>query len=234
MLHLPDRPSTSAVVCCHGLLADKNGPKQRFLASELCRRGHLALRFDFTGRGESAGDLLELTLARQVEDCRAALELLKARGARTLGLFGSSFGGSTAIMVAAQNTIAALVTLAAPARTRRLFSRHAGPQGLEKWQQKGSIQFDGVPIGYSVYREALAMEPLAAARNISCPWLILHGELDETVPVEDATLLGRECRSARFERLPGADHRLSDQAVMRKAMLLAADFLDLELKGKLK
>jgi dienelactone hydrolase len=46
---------------------------------------------------------------------------------------------------------------------------------------------------------------LAAARTIRAPWLIVHGEEDESVPVTDADRLA-EASSGELLHIPGANH----------------------------
>lgn len=224
VLHLPDSPARGGVVSCHGMLADKDGPKHRTLAGELCRRGLAALRFDFSGRGESQGDLLDLTIEREVAECRAAMELLRSEGVEPIGLFGSSLGGTAALCAAAGGGAAALVTLSAPARMRRLLSSRAGAEGLERWRREGRALFDGQYIGYSLVEETGRLDVLARAAEVECPWLILHGGQDEVVPLEDARLLAR-ASGATLEEIPGADHRLSAPEQLQAAIARAADFL---------
>jgi dipeptidyl aminopeptidase/acylaminoacyl peptidase len=68
---------------------------------------------------------------------------------------------------------------------------------------------------------------LGAAARVRCPWLILHGELDEVIPVSDARAL-REASGdrARLEVVPGADHRFSGEAHRERIISSIVDFLD--------
>lgn len=224
VLHTPASAARAGVVSCHGMLADKNGPKHLRLCREICRRGFLALRFDFSGRGESEGDLLDLTIEREAAECRAAVEVLRREGAERVGLFGSSLGGTAALLAAAGGGVAVLVTLSAPARLHRLLVQRAGPQGIERWQREGRALFDGAYIGYRLVEEAERLDLPALAAQVKCPWLILHGERDEVVPPEDARLLAA-ASGARCAFVAGGDHRLSHPAKLEWAMTLAADFI---------
>ncbi len=67
VLHAPETwPHGPAVIVCHGMLSSKNSPKHTLFAQELSQRGLLALRFDFAGRGQSDGDMQEITVGREV------------------------------------------------------------------------------------------------------------------------------------------------------------------------
>ncbi len=106
-------PAEVAVICCHGMLSTKDGPKHVMLAEELERAGLACLRFDFAGRGASEGRLEDLCFSGQVDDLEAAIDLLAARGVQRLGLFGSSMGGAVALLAAARDErVVAIATLA--------------------------------------------------------------------------------------------------------------------------
>ena len=122
-LHLPQVERPSVVIGCHGLLSDRNSPKQIALA-EQCNRLNLAfLRIDHRGCGESQGEFQAVTsLDARCSDLMCAIELVKSSSnlGDRIGLFGSSMGGAVCLGVADSIDIAALVTVAAPIRSRQI------------------------------------------------------------------------------------------------------------------
>ncbi len=71
------------------------------LARELAARGHLSLRFDFSGIGDSAPRRDALPFAESVvAETRQAMDVLCTRGARSFLLFGICSGADTALRVA--------------------------------------------------------------------------------------------------------------------------------------
>jgi pimeloyl-ACP methyl ester carboxylesterase len=73
----------------------------RLLATRLARRGWHALRFDYTGTGDSSGDTTEADLGTWHEDVtRAAEELHAIGGSGPLGLVGLRLGGTLAAQAA--------------------------------------------------------------------------------------------------------------------------------------
>ncbi|HUU02432.1 MAG TPA: alpha/beta fold hydrolase [Myxococcota bacterium] len=210
-LHRPDRPTEGGVVVCHGMLSSKASQKHSRIARGLCGRGYLALRFDFSGRGESPGDLIGLTFTRQLGECLAAVEALRREGARRVALVGSSMGGAVAVMAAARGGVAALATMAAVGHTDLLPERAVGQKGVALWKRKGSILLDHQRVGYAWVEDARKIDLISEAAKIDCPWLIMHGECDDVVPPSDGADLQAACRQrAELEIVPGADHRFSD------------------------
>lgn len=231
--HHPARWRGSGVLLCHGMMSSKDGEKHLALAERLVARGHLVLRFDFAGRGESGGDFLGLSIRRQAGEAAAALAVLRAMGAGPVGVEGSSLGGAAAVCLAAEGGVDALVTWAAVGRADRLAEGMAGPEGMVRWARDGVRVVEGQPVGYSLIEDARRQDLLAVAARVACPWLIVHGAKDSVVPVSDAEALHRASRGrARLEILPGADHQFTAASDRRRALQLAADFLDANLAGR--
>lgn len=76
----------------------------RKLATELARAGLPVLRFDYTGTGDSAGDLSDASVQTWVDDVGdAATELRDASGASRVSVVGLRFGATLATLAAAQS-----------------------------------------------------------------------------------------------------------------------------------
>jgi fermentation-respiration switch protein FrsA (DUF1100 family) len=93
----------AGIVLCHGY----TGVKDLFLpdnARVLNEAGYVALTFDYKGWGESGGPKSRLAPFSRVADVRAALTFLAAQpevAPARLGLYGTSYGGATAVWAAA-------------------------------------------------------------------------------------------------------------------------------------
>jgi alpha/beta superfamily hydrolase len=110
------------VITCHGLMSSKDSQKYLEMAELLSSRGFPVLRFDFRGSGESEGS--GNLLSKRVMDLEAAVKFAKDRGCRSVGLVGSSYGGSAAILVASEIAeIKCLVTWSTPCKLAELFDR---------------------------------------------------------------------------------------------------------------
>lgn len=108
-LYLPEmgeHDSVPAILMCHGFAGVKELLLPGF-AEKFQNAGYAVLCFDYRGFGESEGERGRLQPALQQTDIRNALsfmgtvkEIDKAR----IGLWGTSFGGSNVVAVAAQDS----------------------------------------------------------------------------------------------------------------------------------
>jgi len=228
VLHHPTTERVGgAVILCHGMESDKNSEKLIFFGRQLAQRGILTLRFDFSYVGESSGKFEDITYSGEVEDLRAAYKLMRRRHDGKIAIFGSSMGGTVALMFAAtEPQVAALATLAAPLHPENFPKRVLSPAGLERWRKRGFTHYNGQRLNRTLLEDLENIDVPGAARSINCPVLILHGDADEVVPVAEAHELHGCLKNAqRLSILKGGDHRLSDPMLMQRALRQALDWL---------
>jgi putative redox protein len=228
VLHHADQdPGGGAVILCHGMDSNKTSEKLVFLSRELARRGVLALRFDFSYAGESSGKFEEITYSGEVDDLKAAYKFLKDRHGSKTALLGSSMGGTVALMFAAQEPeVAALVTVSAPLHPENFPGRILTAGQLWDWRRRGFILYNGRRFNASLLEDLESINVEGCARKVACPVLVLHGDADSVVPVEEAYQL-YDCLMAtkRLSILPGADHQFSNPEMMGRAVNEALDWL---------
>lgn len=228
VLHHPAQdPVRGSVILCHGMESGKSSDKLVLLSHTLTGFGLVALRFDFSYVGESSARFEDITYGGEVDDLMAAHALMRARHGGNIAVFGSSMGGTVALLFAAQESrISALVVVAAPFHPENFPKRLLTPVELRLWRERGFILYNGRRLNRSLLDELQSLDLAAAAKQIRCPVLIIHGDADETVPVAEAhelyAVLGGK---KRLVILQGADHRLSDPSMMRRAMTAALDWL---------
>ena len=228
VLHHPaQETSQGAVILCHGMESNKDSDKLVLLSRALAQRGAMVLRFDFRYVGESSGKFEDITYSGEVEDLKAAHALVQSRISGKIAILGSSMGGTVALLFAAQQpSLAALATVAAPIHPERFPSRVLTPAQTDEWRVRGFTHYNGQRLNLSLLDDLESLDVPAAVKKITCPVLILHGDADEVVPVEEAYEINA-CltNSTRLSILPGTDHRLSDPAIMRRAIAEALDWL---------
>lgn len=177
----------------------------RDLADALSRHGIVVLRVDDRGVGESTGDRASSTTFDEAEDVRTEVRWLRARGEVHRGkiaLVGYSEGGLIAPMVASgDSTIAAIVTLAGPGVPGPEVARYQisaavrGDSTIAPASRESEIQKQLADTLTVRERSYLGIDPLAYARRVRCPALILHGATDQHVPPRSAERIASAMRA---------------------------------------
>jgi uncharacterized protein len=232
VLHEPQRPFASAVILCHGMESNKESEKIVALAGNLSGSGLLALRFDFACANESSGDFADITYSGEVEDLRAAFDYMLQYPVRKIGIFGSSMGGTVALLFAGQEKkVAALATLAAPLHPEEITEQILAPDAIAEWRRCGYVIYHGRRINVTLLEDLRTLNVPRAAAHLKCPTLVIHGDLDETVPVEEGyELFSLLPATKKLSIIQGAGHRFSDPDHLRQVLDLATGWMASHLK----
>ncbi|MFQ5692216.1 MAG: alpha/beta hydrolase [Nitrospinota bacterium] len=215
------RTDPPGVLVCHGMLSNKDSAKHRRFAEDLAARGFLVLRFDFSYVGESGGKLEEMTFTGEVEDLESAAAFLRTRTKGPLGLIGSSMGSAVAALFAARDPgVSALVLMASLARPGNY-----NPEELDRYEAQGYIDTPLGNIGLGLLEDARRQDVLGAIGKVRAPVLLIHGEKDELIPVEEAMDLFHAAGGPRsIHIIGGADHRFSREADVEECAALIVDW----------
>jgi uncharacterized protein len=217
MLHLPDGRGPFPALCFfHGFTGQRIEPHRLFVktARKLAAEGFVVLRFDFRGSGESEGDFRDMTISGEIKDALASLDFLASQpqvDSSRMGVLGLSLGGFVASHVASQNRLVkTLVLWAAGARPPRFFPNyvHLAEKNREQWRKKGEWDFGGMVLGAGFLKDLKKVENLLPKlARFKGKALVIHGELDATVPVSEAEAYRKALgRRAVLHILKGADH----------------------------
>lgn len=229
---LPDRPGPPGpwpvVVLCHGFKGFCTWGFHPPLAELLAARGLAAVRFNFRGSGMAPGDELVTdpeafrsdTYLAELGELLALLERLGDLDADLdpgrLALFGHSRGGGVALLAAAhpdwRDRLPALVTWNAIGRCDRW-----GEREKAAWRAQGELPVANARTGQrlalglqlleEVESRAADLDLEAAAGRRRAPWLLLHAEEDEAVPVaEGRALAAAAAAPVELAELPGTGH----------------------------
>jgi dipeptidyl aminopeptidase/acylaminoacyl peptidase len=234
VLHRPgDAAGLTAhvVVGSHGLYSDRESQKLVDLGHSLASHGVAFLRYDCMGCGDSGGRIADTTLASRVTDLEEVLAWVRAQpdlGSGRLGLMGSSMGGFSSLCVAAEDReVATVAVWAAPATFDDL---HDEKEALEP-QAPGSEEYTPPVLGPGFYRTLHTPDLVALAPSLSNV-IFLHGEDDETVPLDHAIRLHRLAgEPKKLEVFPAGDHRFSDPVARERAVDLTTGWLLEGLRG---
>jgi alpha-beta hydrolase superfamily lysophospholipase len=201
------------VIASHGHLSSKESEKFIALGERLSQEEIAMLRFDFRGCGESEGRLEEDTITRRNADLAAAVEFMRSYPGlgKKRGLLGSSLGGYLSLIKAsADKEIRATVIWATPF--------HLDDLGLRKVEE-GNPPPDAPGEAFLQDLPRHRLHPLLA--NVSnC--LVIHGNRDEVVPIDQAWEIFNGLGSPKEIRLiERGDHRLTDPAHRQRAIDLS-------------
>ena len=231
VLATPTEDTDRIAVLCHGFLSGKRSATNRTLTRLLTAQGIATFAFDFFGQGDSEGPFEALTTMTAVAQTHAALDLVRQKGFRQLGLMGSSFGGLVATLTAAQRHDLACLALKCPvvdfAEELRLT---LGEAEMAAWESTGTIPnimggAERIRLHYAFYEDCLRRIAYEPAKTITAPTLIVQGDQDECVPLHQSQQLAAAltCRT-HMELLPGADHQFTKSADFNRMTTLIAEW----------
>ena len=206
--HEGERGAKNIVVLGHGVTGNKDRPFIVALAEGLAAVGIPALRFSFSGNGASEGRFIDSTISKEVDDLCVVLDRLKDYA---ICYVGHSMGGAVGVLRASEDSrIQLLVSLAGMVHTKAFAQREFGdvtPDEGFMWDEPDC------PLS-QVYMDDLTQINTVVDRapQITVPWLLVHGDEDDVVPIEDShDILERVDGQAQLITLEGASHVFSDE-----------------------
>ena len=198
--YIPSAKKTAkTLILLHGYPADKGNilPALAFLHDDFN-----LLLFDFRYLGKSEGSY-STAGAKEIEDLLAAIQFLKSRGVKEVGVWGFSMGGAVALMAVEK----------AP-EIRAVISESSYSSLADMTLELLRIPVLNYPIAYLVgfwaklflgidVREA---SPADRLRNSTIPILLIHSSADAVIPFSHARILQQA-----LAKNPNAEFWFNDQ-----------------------
>ena len=169
----------------------------------------------------------------QIEDCKAAVRWLRANASTYhldpdhIGVWGHSAGGHLAALLGTSggvrelegtgdnmsysSRVQAVCVVSGPGDLLQLYRAATGPSGTEiNPKVKPALEaLIGVPVEENKTK-AMAASPITYVSKDDPPFLIIHGEIDSTVPVSQAESFAAALKAAGVETTleiaPGRGH----------------------------
>jgi len=213
----------------HGFKGFKDWGGFSYIADRFAAEGWTVVRFNFSlnGIGEDDMNFTELdnfrqnTFSRELDDLGDVIDAVENRTLfdremenTGIALMGHSRGGGIVIIKAAEDRrVGALVSLSAVSSFDRW-----GAEVKRKWRERGFLEIlntrtgQRMPLGAALLDDA---EQNADRLNITgcvaklrIPFLIVHGEQDVSVPVDEARELYTHADKSlsRLEIIPNTEH----------------------------
>ncbi len=208
-----EQSSRGWVIVCHGFTGSKEGGGKYIELAEtlFSQTGFSFILFDFAGNGQSEGRFKDLTLTNQIQDLSGVIDWSQEREQGPVVTMGRSFGGSTVLAQAtADSRVQAVCTWAAPVHLTKLFSEVIVSEN-DDGQVVLANENGTVHLKKDFMDDLTRHNLLQAAANISPrPLLIVHGQRDDVVPVNDAKeLYAAAAEPKELHIVPQGDHQFS-------------------------
>ncbi|MED5585749.1 MAG: alpha/beta fold hydrolase [Verrucomicrobiota bacterium] len=203
-----DGGSDSIVVIGHGVTGNKDRPLVTALAEGLKAAGISALRFSFSGNGESGGDFRDATITKEVADLGAVLDALEGETGHII-YAGHSMGGAVGVLRAASDSrIKALVSLAGMVNTGKFAETEFGdvvPGEGNMWDD------EDCPLSQAYMDDLRGIGTLVEqGSQVQVPWMLVHGTEDDVVLIEDThDIFERAAGDKQKLIIEGSDHVFS-------------------------
>jgi uncharacterized protein len=206
-LFRPEGPAKGAVIILHGI--GDHGYTMGPLAKLLNRSGYVALTPDSRAHGGSGGEFVTYGLLEK-KDVHRWLDLLEAKTSKGFPMFGygASMGAGVILQaLAVENRFHALIA-ECPFSDFRRVSYDRLSESLNGFPALLLAPVLEPAIEYARLRYGLALRnvsPIDALRMSSIPVLLIHGVLDEVVPIEHSRRLHQVGHTELWE-VPNARH----------------------------
>jgi pimeloyl-ACP methyl ester carboxylesterase len=196
------------VILAHGMTGNKDRPHLFALAEGLSARGWPCLRISYTGHGRSEGRFEDACITKEIGDLQAVLDAVP--DTTRVAYIGHSMGGAVGVLTAARDLrIRALVSLAGMTHTAAFMQRefyNVTPDEGFIWED------ENFPLSRTLVDDLSQIEnTLSAAAAVTQPWLLIHGDEDDLVPVQDGldAFEAATCEK-RWVKIAGAGHSFDE------------------------
>ncbi len=229
-------PNKPGVIFFSGFGSDMLGEKASAL-SQLCMENGLSYaRFDYSGHGESKGNLEDFSITDWLNDSINIFD--NVMHASRVILVGSSMGAWLAFLVALKriDNIMGLIGVASALDfTQELVLKEMTEDKREELNTRGivylSSKYGSLPITKRLLEDGEKHLLLGSELNLDCHVHLIHGMNDESVPWEHSLrIIGRlPAKSSYITFIKDGDHRLSrleDLRVISVSLLSMVKYCD--------
>jgi putative redox protein len=229
-LHRPVGPARGSILLAHCFTCSKDLHTMTRLSSGLADAGYAALRFDFTGLGESGGDFARTSVSANVSDLTRAAVTLIERGFGPCGLVGHSLGGAASILAAHRlKTVRSLVTIGAPADVAHVTHLFTGELDELATEGRATVTIAGrsFELDAGFLQDLRAHDVLAAVTALGRPYCTVHARDDGIVGFDNAERLQAAAHEPKaliaFER---GGHLFGERSVAEEMVAAVVDWFE--------
>ena len=197
------------LVLFHGFTGhmNENGYLFKKLSDELLKINISTLRFDFMGSGMSDGEFQDMTFLTECLDAKAILDYALTIKKNKLYALGFSCGGAVlAYIINEYKDVLDSIILCSPAGDMAEIGKYYNDSKNTVWYDEQNIDMGG----YLMCKDFITtLEKLDLYENISSytkPVLIIHGTLDQSVPIEYGRRYASLLKDVIFHEIEGSPH----------------------------
>ena len=180
-----------SVICLHG-----GGPSgrysTRYLGAALQAAGRSAIRFDFSGHGDSTGEMAKSSLKKRLLETKAVLDYFRVGD--PISVIGTSMGGHIACALASERPVETLVLFGPAAYSARAWDVAFGSGFTQIIREENSF---------------LDSDIVDLLRGFTGKALYVIGEHDEIIPTQVVDLYKSalsHCRAFEAYTIAGCPH----------------------------
>lgn len=232
MLHESHGRKNPLVLIVHGYFSsDKIGPARLYvqIARAIAQLGLRVFRFDFTGFGESDGEMRSVTLETELEDGERVIKEMKSMGSSQVILLGHSFGGNLSILLAERSPSVVKIIAISPVYEKDSQDRYLHKDQVDELKRRGIAARKGFIVN-SEFIDALNMAPGFDRYTLQVPVTVIRGTSDEFYSSEAISMVVSKFPNMHLIEIQGADHNFMEPQPRVKLMRAIAS----ELKDYLK
>jgi dienelactone hydrolase len=229
-LHLPAvTDGAPVIIICHGFKGFKDWGGFSYAADYFASQGFAALRFNFSLNGvedrflefTALENFARNTISRELDDLHDLIDAVCAKvflpeeiDAGRIGLVGHSLGGGVVVVHASDDDrIGAVAGWAGVADFMRW-----GKKTRAMWRKSGRMEIENARTHQMMPMDVGMLEDLeanrerfdipAAVSRLTVPLLVVHGEQDVSVPIEEGRRIAAAADPAHclLHVIPNTDH----------------------------
>ncbi|MBR5339770.1 MAG: alpha/beta fold hydrolase [Lachnospiraceae bacterium] len=220
---------TPLMILLHGLTGNMEERHIAALKDTCLSHGFAVLRTDLYGHGKSGGEFHDHNLFNWLSNIMCITDAAKTfKGTDGLYLMGHSQGGYAAILAAGMRPdayravipLSPAISLEKGAKTGHAVGVCFDPDAVPDELPRPVTS----PLSGNYIRALQMLDVEAAARRYRGPVLIVHGEADQTVPVQYAYDIAEQFPNCRLEIIPDDLHCYDRH--LDQVLETVGDFLD--------
>lgn len=210
-------PGDAIVIMAPGFCSDKSSQGRfELYAKNLNEKGISAFAIDFAGIGESDDE--RLTVDKEVDDLRSAIQFAQSKGYQNTGLYGNSLGGLICLKAYSPKIKAIAMTggLTGPI-VNYDWNQYFNPEQMQELKDKGyiternaqNIHRDSIIIDQQMLVDFEQVDQKQLLSTVKCPVLLIHGdEGEEEQTLHNLSQMGMQYlpSTAALKLIPGATH----------------------------